>query len=410
MGLLDIFDNPDAQLGLGLLAAASPRADAAGFGQRLMEGVQGAQGMRDAQMKRKMYDMQMQESQLKLADAQRAADIQKWTLENAPKFFRPSIDAQPAQFQDVPQIPQPAPAIANPMALDPAQTRQLPPAQQLSKPAVQASPASFDQAGFLESYAQKDPLAAMQLMQRDNTPVVVPEGGSLYTKNGTFLAMGSPKREPVPAELQGYALALKQGYKGSFLDYQVEQKRAGATNISTKVINAGPQAFETELGKLDAEQLGDWRKNAQSAQSTLSTVAQLRNASNNGAYSGGAANLKMTAANFINGITGAVPKGLVGSQEYNAAASNLVLEKIKTLGANPSNADREFIEKTVPQLSQSLEARTALANFLETKARQSIDLYQRADAHARKNHGLSGFSVVNSGDTSIDDLIKKWAP
>lgn len=57
-GLLDMFDDPSAQIGLGLLAAASPRADAAGFGQRLMEGVQGAQGMRNAAMQRQMQMLQ----------------------------------------------------------------------------------------------------------------------------------------------------------------------------------------------------------------------------------------------------------------------------------------------------------------------------------------------------------------
>ena len=64
-GLLDLFDDPGAQLGLGLLAAAAPRADAAGFGQRLMEGVQGAQTMRDAQMKRQMQALQMAQAQQK---------------------------------------------------------------------------------------------------------------------------------------------------------------------------------------------------------------------------------------------------------------------------------------------------------------------------------------------------------
>lgn len=63
-GLLDIFDDPGAQLGLGLLAAASPRADAAGFGQRLMEGVGNAQTMRNAAVQRQLQDLQIQKSKI----------------------------------------------------------------------------------------------------------------------------------------------------------------------------------------------------------------------------------------------------------------------------------------------------------------------------------------------------------
>lgn len=176
--------------------------------------------------------------------------------------------------------------------------------------------------------------------------------------------------------------------------------RARAAKIATHppassqtLINAGPKAFETELGKLDAEQLGEFRKGAQSAQQTLGIVQNLRGAVNQGVFSGGGAQAKTAVSNMIEGITGAKPKNLVGSQLFNAEASKLVLERIKTLGANPSNADREFIEKTVPNLSTSPEARDALINFLEEKAKWSIDLYQRADRFARQNHGLGGFEL-----------------
>lgn len=175
--------------------------------------------------------------------------------------------------------------------------------------------------------------------------------------------------------------------------------RAGKPEVT--VNSFGPKAFETELGKLDAEQLGKWRDNAQTANNTLATVQALRDADKQGAYSGGGANAKLAAANIINGFTGATPKGLVGSQLYNAEASKLVLDKVKTLGANPSNADREFIEKTVPQLATSAEARKQMANYLESQAGKAIDLYKRADTHARTNSGLKGFDIISSPASKV---------
>ena len=77
-------------------------------------------------------------------------------------------------------------------------------------------------------------------------------------------------------------------------------------------------------------------------------------------------------------------------------SSKLILDQVKTLGANPSNADREFIEKTVPNLSTSATARAQLLDFMEKKAKGNIDLYKRADSHARKNSGLNGFNYLDA--------------
>lgn len=59
MGLLDLFNSDDGRLGIGLLAAAGPRADGAGFGQRLQEAMTGFASQKDADMKRKFMRSQM---------------------------------------------------------------------------------------------------------------------------------------------------------------------------------------------------------------------------------------------------------------------------------------------------------------------------------------------------------------
>lgn len=109
-GLLDIFDDPSAQIGLGLLAAASPRADGAGFGQRLMEGVQSATAMKRSAQQQKMLELQM-------AAAQRKADLTNQflgELSGAPSGVSPASGAvagaggsavapQGGQFANVPR-------------------------------------------------------------------------------------------------------------------------------------------------------------------------------------------------------------------------------------------------------------------------------------------------------------------
>lgn len=173
-----------------------------------------------------------------------------------------------------------------------------------------------------------------------------------------------------------------------------EIARAGAPRVNTTVVNEGPKAFAREAGKMDAEQLGELRKAAMASQASLGTVSNMRSAIDRGVYSGGTANLQTQAASIINGITGLTPKGLPGSELFNAEASKLVLDHVKTLGANPSNADREFIEKTVPRLASSPEARNQLISYLEEKATRAITTFQEADKYARANNGLGGFPLV----------------
>jgi hypothetical protein len=168
---------------------------------------------------------------------------------------------------------------------------------------------------------------------------------------------------------------------------QIAEK--GKSNVT--VNNKGPAAFDVELSKLDAKQLDQWRDKSEAARNSLSVAQRLKDAEAKGAYSGGLADQKLAAANMINGITGITPKGLVGSQLYNAEASKLVLEHVKTLGANPSNADREFIEKTVPRLATSQEARQQMAEFIEKSAQRTISTFDTMDQYARANRGLGGF-------------------
>lgn len=205
-----------------------------------------------------------------------------------------------------------------------------------------------------------------------------------------------PKQAPAPNVASD--LLIPDGKGGYTVNTQLvgvkkEIANAGKPTMTSTIINAGPKEFEKELAKLDAKQLDALRANADAANNSLTTVQNLRDAVKQGVYSGGGANAKMLAANLINGMTGATPKSLPGSQLFNAEASKLVLDHVKALGANPSNADRDFIEKTVPMLATSPQARDQMINFIEAKATKTLDVYRRADAYARKNHSLGGFDL-----------------
>lgn len=75
MGLLDFMNTDEARMGLGLLAAAGPRSDGAGFGQRMMEGIGYADQYKAGQQKSKFLQMQMDEAQAKMEQEKAAREM-----------------------------------------------------------------------------------------------------------------------------------------------------------------------------------------------------------------------------------------------------------------------------------------------------------------------------------------------
>lgn len=374
MGLLpDYFNSEDGRMTMGLLAAGGPTTDPnrTGFGQRMLQAVGSVDEWKQQQRLIAQQKQQQEYQQMQMAQMKAQSENQARMHGLAEKFATPAIPMSADGFGP-------------------------------------STPASFDRQGYAAALEGLDPTAGLQYaasIAKDNTPISVAPGASLVDKHTFKPLFTAPKEFNTPAEQQGYELAQSQGYAKSYVEYQKELKKAGATNVSLS--NVGPKAFETELGKMDAEQLGKWREGAMAAQSTLGSVQRLENADAKGAYAGGAANLKMTVGSYINGLTGSTPKGQIGSELYTAEANNLVLSQIKTLGANPSNADLIFIQKTVPQLSTNADARKALTQFMREKAQSSIGLYQRANTHARKNSGLGGFDVVEP-TSDIEALLNKY--
>lgn len=173
--------------------------------------------------------------------------------------------------------------------------------------------------------------------------------------------------------------------------------RKASTHAPANVVNVdmkGQSAFAKTLYEGDAKRVLEADESAQQATKALSTLNRLDQLNRSGQlFQGAAADQRVAIANFAN--TFGVPvdkKRLSNSQEYDAYSKELVTGIIKSLGANPSNADREFIEKTVPNLSKSPEAANALIQFMGRRAQQVIADSRAMREYGEKNNSLKGFS------------------
>ena len=152
-------------------------------------------------------------------------------------------------------------------------------------PAVAAQPARFDiskvapeliaMGGTGQAYL-KNALDLQQAMGGKTHTLA--EGAKLVRENPLTgkvetVAEGQSKEKATPAEIQGYNLAVDQGYKGSFLDYQTALKKAGVQNT---IVNVAGKTFASEFSKGAGEAVNNAFASAQGAVGTLGRIETLK--------------------------------------------------------------------------------------------------------------------------------------
>ena len=171
--------------------------------------------------------------------------------------------------------------------------------------------------------------------------------------------------------------------------------KASRVNVNASA-NLPPQEveFQKQIGKEDANAVVKARELRTTAIGELNSLNEMARRNQQNITSGTFASGRVGVANFFNtiGLLGAndVQK-LANSESYSKSAGDLVLAKIKALGSNPSNADREFIVRIVPQLENSPQARAELISYLQKRANDVIKESSSLESYARQNKGLSGY-------------------
>lgn len=211
---------------------------------------------------------------------------------------------------------------------------------------------------------------AIMLMQNPRTAEM---GRQLLIKAATAEA---PKQ---PEDVQEYMLGVQQGYKGTFRDWQIEMKQAGRSQTNVSV--AGDQSFARELNSNLAKDLTTRRGAAQSAVTTINSLNDARALldSEAGVITGTAADWKLGFGKALQAAGFNENADLIANTEaFGSQMANQVLSQIKTLGANPSNADREFIEKAAGgKITLTEQSIRKILDIGEKAARNQIKSYNQ---------------------------------
>lgn len=168
-------------------------------------------------------------------------------------------------------------------------------------------------------------------------------------------------------------------------------------NDPVRVISSSPNPapgtqegkYGQGIGELQSKTVEGWRSGAEAGFVTLQNVDRMKQAVDNGLKTGTLAPVKEVAVNALASF--GVDQDQLNkffnakdSRTFDAAAKELVLPVVKSLGANPTDADRKFIEATIPQLRDNPQAVKSLLDWMEQRAQSKIDLYQQGYEHASK--------------------------
>lgn len=231
-GLLDFLNTDEGRMGMGLLAAAGPRSDGAGFGQRLQEGMGSFDAYKQNALKQKMLEAQMQEHLQAQQQAKALRDM-------AAKFATPGQQALAPLMGD-------------------AETGILPSAGR------QAVAPGYDYAGYANAIAAIDPVKAMTI--------------------NAGLKKESPKFSTAPQyDQQGNAFILAENGDMKYLNGVKARDKLEEVRLGDKVAFRSPYSTEMQ-GSMPLGQSPDgkasnalgWANNAATLRGQNMTDARTR--------------------------------------------------------------------------------------------------------------------------------------
>jgi hypothetical protein len=264
-----------------------------------------------------------------------------------------------------------------------------------------AKPAGFDFQGYAQAMAGVDPMESLRLtqaLQKDESPLTLKEGESLIDRKTLKPIFSLPKAKAMPAAVQEYEYAREQGYKGSFEQFQLSQKRAGATNVSTRIENKMGEGLAAQVGPM----VKDTYTAANGAVSQIDAAGRIIKAVDSGKIIAGplaGGRLKVAQVGQLLGVSGKDDAEVIArSRDVIRGLSEMTLQGRKQMTGQGAITESEgklaekamsgdIADLTPAEIKQLARASARAAKFTYDAHQQNIGNLQQDPATA----GLSKF-------------------
>lgn len=383
-GLLDLVDDPN-QLGLlslGMRLMSTPGKFGAALGQAGMGALGDVQQARSAMEARKLREQQMalQQAQEQRAQQQFVLQQQVGGLQ-LNQAARADAEAQAQAERDaafIKAIPSPQGQALRSLGADASPTM----ANAARMPAV--DPRSQFLFDALQA-RQLKPMDYLTATAKDDAPIKLGEGETLLSGKASGykpLAQGQPKASDTPAAIREYQFAVTQGYKGSFQQFQTEQKKAGATKIDNS--QRFENSYSTNQGKEFSELMSNMNKTAFAAPAQLRKLERMETLLD-GVDGGKLAPTGLDIASAANTF-GIKLDPKLGNKEAAQALAREIAGSFRQPGTGPmTDKDFDNFLLQVPDLSKTAQGRKQITATMKAAANRDMQVAKMAREYERKN-------------------------
>lgn len=354
-------------VGLALLAGAGPSPQRRGVGELLAQGVMAGQQAYAGAYDKAVRDRMLQEQ---LAERQQARAEQQMAQQAIERSFAP----REMYGEDI--MGQRVGVGMTPPMLDMARLQGM--------------------LGSLTPGARSQVLKEAAAIQGAFAPkrLTLKEGEQIFeeTPEGFRTVAGVPKTEKQTTEFQNYQNAIRDGsFKGSFIDYQMALKRAGAQQ---QTVNLPPaeKAFETKAGGLMAESYGEVMKQGVASSRALGTLTRLESLLDK---TGGGL---VPALQSFAGQFGIKSKGSSDIEAAQAVINRLVPEQRAPGSGTMSDRDIELFKASLPRLINTPEGNRQILEAMRGIVEYDIKAGQIA------RDALNGRIKQDEAEKRLNDL------
>lgn len=197
--------------------------------------------------------------------------------------------------------------------------------------------------------------------------------GTLIAEKQALLDAGVPPNDP---RIVAYDRAIAAEGEG----------RAPKISITNAPPDTRGKAFEAA----DPEALKDYRKESRAAAGQLNLIAQARE-NLPGAVVGQGLPSLIRGLNTQLAPLGINTEQVAKSRNLEQALKSIVAQGIKQYGANPSTVDLQFAQQAATNIQDPIAAIRATLNYLESRAKLSVNKADAAEQYLLQNRNLAGF-------------------
>lgn len=371
---MDAFIQGLGAMGSGLIAAGAPSTDPGSFGKNLAAANQSftntfRNSMEDSRM-RAFQDFQVQQQQQDML-AKRKQEQAREQLANTVKMGGKDMAGQPVNVQGL---------------------------------LAQAYPDQYGKA------------MVSQAFPTPQKPIPVSPGSTLYDP-GTQKALYTAPVKPTPMRPLTREAKAKQDYDNGLItkaSYDAILASTGRPGVEVNLPGKGVPMMEA-LGQTTAGQIQDWRKAGVDAAGFSSQISDLKSLLDSGVQTGFGQEFKNNAAKLARTVGLDVDiANLGGAEAFQSISNQLVVPRVKQLGAKPTDKDLEFIVDQFPTLSNTPEGNKLILDVLELSAKRDQARSEFATDWVRKNAQTDPYGLNFESDyrewAANNPLFKPYQP